>query len=138
MLTELISFPGSTLDQKQWGRKDLFYLMVDCPSLREVRAGTEGRTLGAGTESWAMWEAYSFAPHGLLMCSLIQSKTSIAKVALHSAQGLFTSINQENVLQVCLPTSLSDGDNISMDVPSSQMTLYQVDKRLSKQATHHK
>jgi hypothetical protein len=42
------------LKKQTWGRKDLFHLTVCSSSSREVRAGTQGRHLKAGTEAEAM------------------------------------------------------------------------------------
>ena len=54
-----IAWPESTC-----GGKGLFHLIVQCPLRRELRAVTQSRNLGAGSEAESMEECCLLAPNG--------------------------------------------------------------------------
>lgn len=74
--------------------------MVYCPPLREVRAGTEGRNLEAGTEV-CMGHGGSSLNHAPWLAQVLShtSQDPLPKgLTTHSGQGLPSStINQEKV-----------------------------------------
>lgn len=74
--------------------------MVYYPPLREVRAGTEGRNLEAGTEA-CMGHGGSLLAHSPWLAQVLShtSQDPLAKgLTTHSGQGLCSSIvNQEKI-----------------------------------------
>lgn len=110
----------NTMTKSNLGGKGLIWLIVDSPSSREVRTGTEGRGLEAGSRSETLEEHCSLACSA---CFLIPPKIICPWVALSTVdrdlwyQSLIKTMPRRH------PYRQYDGGNPSADVLSSQMTL---------------
>jgi hypothetical protein len=67
---------------KQVGKKGFIWLTCNCPSLREVKAETEGKNLEAGTEAEAMEELCLLACFQTYIFYLIQLRLTCLGMTL--------------------------------------------------------
>lgn len=111
-----------------WEEADLFHLEDYSSSLREVRAETRGRNLGAGAEAEAMESAaYGLAPRGS------RSATFLTPPQEHPQWlGPPTSITtQDNTPQICH----SDRGNSSVLIPFCRMPPFVSSWQLKRKST---